>query len=455
LSNDGSFKILEDVYYAPQLHYNLLSLGQLMKKGYILHFEDTTLTISHKPTGKELMRITLGNNNMFLLDTSKALVCNSVSKPKVDDTSSLWHKRYGHLHYEGLQRLSSRKMVMGLPTIKAASTCEECINRTIMGMARSMFKGKNMPSYLWAEAVATSVYIINLSPTKALQDMTPLQVWLERKPVVSHLRVFDPTTFHEAAKLKEWRDAMCEELKSVTKNETWELVNLLPNKNVVGLKWLYKTKMDSNGEIQKYKARIVAKGYSQKKGIDFEETFAPVARFETIRVVIVVAASYGWPIHQMDIKSAFLNGELEEEIYVEQPQGFEVKDQEHKVYRLNKALYGLKQAPRTWYGKIDGYFIMHGYTRSQNEPTLYSGPGWSGPGRSSVRSGPTRRNLRVFGKTGPDRPDRRPKWSKPRTETEPTILQFGRYSVSVPTLTKDHEGNMINTSYPKKTNMPY
>jgi hypothetical protein len=108
--------------------------------------------------------------------------------------------------------------------------------------------------------------------------------------------------------------------------------------------------------VVKHKARLVAKGYSQKKGVDFEETFAPVARFETIRVILAVAAQKGWLMHQLDVKSAFLNGDLEEDIYVEQPEGYELKDDCDKVYKLNKALYGLKQAHRAWYAKIDGYF---------------------------------------------------------------------------------------------------
>ncbi|KAM1349822.1 hypothetical protein EV1_003832 [Malus domestica] len=116
---------------------------------------------------------------------------------------------------------------------------------------------------------------------------------------------------------------------------------------------------------------MVAKGYSQKPGIDFQETFAPVARHETIRGLISVAAQKGWFLHQLDVKSAFLNGVLKEEVFVDQPQGFVLKGQEHKVYKLKKALYGLKQAPRAWYGEIDSYFNERGFQRSENEPALY------------------------------------------------------------------------------------
>ncbi|KAF5794743.1 putative RNA-directed DNA polymerase [Helianthus annuus] len=419
-------------------------------------------------------------------------------------------------------------------------------NHTIMGMVRSMLKEKKLPNCLWAEVVATAVYVLNRSPTSALEDQTPLQAWSGEVPDVSKLCVFgsvgykhvyvqgrkklddrsqkmivigyssqspssyrlfnpltkkfeasrdvtvveeaawnwekadkgekimvdfpfpmdaadvltegstsqtnvtvatdemvpttssnsssvhmdeqsplhegsqsstttnsitqtplnmldlqnirslsdiyasthalepeeymhlqfalsicDPMYYHEVVKRKEWKIAMAEELAAIERNNTWELVSLSIGKNVVGLKWLFKTKLGADGQVLKHKARLVAKGYSQRRGIDFEETFALVARFETIRVVLAVAAQRGWSLHQLDVKSAFLNGELEEDIYVEQPEGYELKDSSDKVYKLKKALYRLKQAPRARYAKIDGYFTHNGYHRSLNEPTLY------------------------------------------------------------------------------------
>ena len=115
------------------------------------------------------------------------------------------------------------------------------------------------------------------------------------------------------------------------------------------MKLVYKTKCNVEGKVQKHKARLVAKGYKQKHGIDYEETFVPVARMETVRAVLAIAAQYKLNVHQIDGKSTFLNGVLEEEVYVEQPPGYEVEGVEDKVYHLKKALYGLKQAPRAWY----------------------------------------------------------------------------------------------------------
>jgi hypothetical protein len=126
-------------------------------------------------------------------------------------------------------------------------------------------------------------------------------------------------------------------------------------------KWVYRVKYKPNGKIDKYKERLVAKGFSQQEGIYYEETFAPIAKWNIIIMVINLAAHNGWKLHQMDVKSAFLNGDLKEDIFMTQPQGFEAKGQEHKVCKLVKALYGLKQAPRGWYEKMDEYLRMVGF----------------------------------------------------------------------------------------------
>ena len=171
--------------------------------------------------------------------------------------------------------------------------------------------------------------------------------------------------------MAEWKEAMLDELKAIEHNHTWELVTLPEGKTPIGLKWVFKIKHNADGSVKRYKARLVAKGYSQHQGIDYDETFSPVARFETVRILLSIAAMLNLPVYQFDVKSAFLNGELQEEVYVSQPEGFEVSGDEHKVYKLKKALYGLKQAPRAWYKRVDSYFLKNGFLRSENEPTLY------------------------------------------------------------------------------------
>eukprot|EP00253_Pinus_taeda_P020331 PITA_20331 len=165
---------------------------------------------------------------------------------------------------------------------------------------------------------------------------------------------------------------MYEEIDSINRNHTWDLVELLEGKNPIGCKWLYKQKINADGSIEKLKARLVAKGYSQQEGIDFDDTFATVAKLNTIRMLISLTTKHKWQLHQLDVKSAFLNSDLKEEIYLVQPEGFVKKGEEHLVCKLKKALYGLKQAPRSWYEKIDSFFVQHGFHRRLNDPNLYT-----------------------------------------------------------------------------------
>jgi len=157
-----------------------------------------------------------------------------------------------------------------------------------------------------------------------------------------NVAAIEPANYEEAATDQKWLDAMKEELKMIEKNQTWELVDRPQHKKAIGVKWIFRTKMNSDGSVNKYKARLVVKGYAQMFGVDFSETFAPVARMDTIRMLLALAAQKGWTLRQMDVKSTFLNGYLEEEIFVEQPEGFSVAGQENQVYQLKKSLIRLK-----------------------------------------------------------------------------------------------------------------
>jgi hypothetical protein len=185
------------------------------------------------------------------------------------------------------------------------------------------------------------------------------------------MNTIEPANYQQAKEHKVWVDAMKEEYDSIMKNETWELTELPENKVPSGCKWLFKSKFNADGSIDKHKARLVAKGYSQKEGIDYVDTFAPVAKLNTIRVMISLATKHKWNLHQLDVNSAFLNGELKEEVYLVQPEGFVKQGQEHLVCKLKKVLYRLKQAPRSWYDKIDNFFLLKGFVKSKNDPNLY------------------------------------------------------------------------------------
>eukprot|EP00253_Pinus_taeda_P003155 PITA_03155 len=164
---------------------------------------------------------------------------------------------------------------------------------------------------------------------------------------------------------------MDEELEQIEKNNSWELVPRPKDKNVIGTKWIFKNKLNENGEVIRNKARLVCKGYAQKEGIDFEETFAPVARLEAIRMFLALSSFQNFKVFQMDVKSAFLNGDLEEEVYIEQPDGFILENDPNLVCRLKKALYGLKQAPRAWYYQLDKYLHQQGFSKGSADSNLY------------------------------------------------------------------------------------
>ncbi|KOM45165.1 hypothetical protein LR48_Vigan06g047100 [Vigna angularis] len=140
----------------------------------------------------------------------------------------------------------------------------------------------------------------------------------------------------------------------------------------IGVKWVFKIKLNEHGDIAKHKARLVAKGYSQQYGVDYTEVFAPVARLDTVQVLLALAAQHRWEVFQLDVKSAFLHGELKEEVYIQQPKGFVKEGKEDKVYRLRKALYGLKQAPRAWYSRIEAYVAKEKFEKCPSEHTLFT-----------------------------------------------------------------------------------
>ena len=181
----------------------------------------------------------------------------------------------------------------------------------------------------------------------------------------------EPASIQEALKDKRWRIACKDEIDSIDKNETWILIEKPHGVKVIGLKWIFKIKRNADGSINKYKSRLVAKGYVQEHGIDYDEVFAPVARMETIRFLIGLAAANGWEIHHLDVKTAFLHGELIEEVFVSQPEGFEKKGEEHKVFKLKKALYGLRQAPRAWNTKLDQILKGLRFKKCVKENSVY------------------------------------------------------------------------------------
>ena len=184
----------------------------------------------------------------------------------------------------------------------------------------------------------------------------------------------DPETFSQAISCNEselWYNAMKDELDSMKSNEVWDLVELPKGVQAIGCKWVYKTKRDSLGNIERYKARLVAKGFTQKEGIDYTETFSPVSKKDSLRIILALVAHLDLELQQMDVKTAFLNCDLEEEVYMKQPEGFSSREGEHLVCKLKKSIYGLKQASRQWYYKFHGVITSFGFIENPMDQCIY------------------------------------------------------------------------------------
>ena len=180
-----------------------------------------------------------------------------------------------------------------------------------------------------------------------------------------------PNSIQEAISIPEWKTAVWEEMQALKKNGTWEISDLPSGKHPVGCKWIFTVKYKADGSVDRFKARLVAKWFTQSYGIDYQETFAPVAKLNTIRVLLSLAANLDWPLHQLDVKNAFLNGDLTEEVYMDIPPGFETKATMNKVCKLKKSLYGLKQSPRAWFDRFNKTVKKYGYSQCQADHTLF------------------------------------------------------------------------------------
>jgi hypothetical protein len=181
----------------------------------------------------------------------------------------------------------------------------------------------------------------------------------------------EPFKIEDALRDLDWVVAMQEELNNFQRNQVWPLVER-SKQNVVGTKWVFRNKQDEHGVVTRNKARLVAKGYSQVKGLDFDKTFAPIARLESIHILLAYATHHDFKIYQIDAKSAFLNGPIKGKVYVEQPPGFEDEEYPNHVYILHKTLYGLKQAPRAWYECLRDFLIENSFKIGKADSTLFT-----------------------------------------------------------------------------------
>jgi hypothetical protein len=181
----------------------------------------------------------------------------------------------------------------------------------------------------------------------------------------------EPSNHHEALSNSEWKNDMDQEFSALLKNQTWHLVPRQQGANIIDCKWVYKIKKKANGSVDRYKARLVAKRFKQRYEIDYEDTFSPIVKVATIRLLLSVAVSNGWSRRQLNVQNKFFLDVLKEEVYMRQPSGYESKEHQHFVCRLDKAIYGLKQAPRAWYARLSSKLIHLGFAASKGDTSLF------------------------------------------------------------------------------------
>ncbi|GAU38979.1 hypothetical protein TSUD_378550 [Trifolium subterraneum] len=377
-----------------------------------------------------LMSVAQSQNRTFKTQV-KAIEVECLVTSTKDKDSDLWHKsdkfikvlrtdgggEYTSKEFENYCKYQGIIHEVTTPYTPQHNGLTERRNRSILDMVRSMVKQKGLPHRFWGEAVSTAVYILNISPTKKLKDKVPEEVWSKCKSSVTHFKVFGSLSYKHVPdarrkKLDDKSEPMIfvgyyvtgayrlgprcwninanalvtfvdqhqhqenhNEEDMHTSSDDDNRNNVVDNEmNVVHYAMLADTEpLDVKSALKmiKHKARLVAKGFLQKQGLNYDEVFSLVARHETIRLVIALACSRRWSMFHLDVKSAFLNGPLEEDVYVKQPPDFELKYKEYRVLKLNKALYGLKQAPRLCNKRIDQFFVMQGFQKCSVEYGVY------------------------------------------------------------------------------------
>uniref|UniRef100_A0A2N9I913 Reverse transcriptase Ty1/copia-type domain-containing protein n=1 Tax=Fagus sylvatica TaxID=28930 RepID=A0A2N9I913_FAGSY len=354
----SSSLILTDVLCVPSFHFNLISaftpwrmigLGKIHNGLYILDSPKLVLSSSQSASSVSFHSV---NNTVASVSNLTALPVTPTSDSSVSSSDSSVSSSDSPVTPHLPIRQSSR--IVKPPSYLQDYHCSlaSSLPSSDLASANTIYPIQHTLSYSKLSA-----------PHKAftLAISTPIE----------------PQFYHEAVKSPHWVDAMSKELEALEANHTWVLTSLPPGKQPIGCKWVYKLKFKSDGTIERYKARLVAKGYNQREGIDYSETFSPVAKLVTVRsfIFIALAAAQGWPITQLDVNNAFLHGDLDEEVFMSLPPGFGNKGgHPNQVCRLTKSLYGLKQASRQWFfSKFSSSTLLaHGFIQSKCDYSLFT-----------------------------------------------------------------------------------
>nr|GEW47081.1 hypothetical protein [Tanacetum cinerariifolium] len=424
--------VLNNCHYAPSITRGVISVSRLYEDGFVNRFVDNTIQVSRNNivyfsaiTRDGIFEIDLSNS----LTNESSIYAVSNKRAKLDlDSALLWHCRLGYISKKCIEKLQHD----GLLDSSDLRDFEKCVSCMSGKMARKPYthqveRAKDLLGLIHTDEVENQLgktikslrsdrggkymsqeFLDNLKDHGIIAHRTPLytpqhnsvserrnrtlllhafSIWSTRtRHSPDRMCLYIDAEEHELEDLGEpanykatlldtesekWLNAMNLEMQSMKNNEVWVLVELPPNGKTVGSKWLFKKKTDMDGNVHTYKARLVANGYTQTPGIGYEETFSPVADIRAIRILIAIAAYYDYEIWQMDVKIAFLNGYLNKEVYMEQPEGFFNPKYPNRVCKLKRFIYGLKQASRQWNKRFDDEIKKFGFTQNRDEPCVY------------------------------------------------------------------------------------
>ncbi|XP_071694321.1 uncharacterized protein [Rutidosis leptorrhynchoides] len=322
---NGLYLILNNCYYVPSLTRNIISAARLYESGYSYAFSNGNISVFNK--------------DVFYFE---ARPHNGIYEVDIQDSSN------NSSLYNINTKRSNGKM-------------------TKAPLSGSGERAKDLLGLIHFDAFETF---------KVFQNEVQNQLGKTIKVLRSDRGVdqSEPTNYKDATldhESKKWYEAMNDEMQYMYDNEVWDLVDLPLNRKAVGSKWIFKKKTDMDGNVHTFKARLVAKGFTQTHGIDYDRTFSPVAMLKSIRILIAIAAYYDYEIWQMDVKIAFLNGHLSEDVYMEQPEGFVNPKYHNKVCKIKRAIYGLKQASRSWNLRFDEKIKEFDFIKNEDEPCVY------------------------------------------------------------------------------------
>ncbi|GJR19257.1 retrovirus-related pol polyprotein from transposon TNT 1-94 [Tanacetum coccineum] len=418
----GSLKI-DNVEHVDNLRFNLLSIGQIYDNKCRVTFSkhDSEITKGGKVIGRGIRK--KGLYVMKLGNKPKDQICLAT----IDENSTLWHRRLGHANMRLIQSLASKELVRNLPKLKfdqhfcdacqiekeahashktkdivSTTRCLELLHMDLFGpsIIRS-YRGNHYTlvivddysRYTWTRFLKdkTEAFdqfeifkigeIVDIKESRNhplenvignLNQRTLRSQAQNQSNFFCFISTIEPKNVNEALGDESWIVAMQEELNQFIANDIWELVPQPKNMTIIGTKWVFRNKLDENGVVFRNKARLVAQGYNQQEGINYDETYAPVARLESIRILLAYACTLDFKLFQMDVKSVFLNGFINEEVYVAQPLGLIDFEKPDHIYKLKKALYGLIQAPKAWYDRLKAFLIKHEYKMGMVDNTLFT-----------------------------------------------------------------------------------